>query len=243
MPILLLILPTLATALGGVLAMRLRRSVDVLIAMGAGLLLGATFLDLLPEALTLGTKLNWKNSDVLGLTLLFFLLFYAADYLLSLAGSKWTEDGAGSLWLQRAGVALYVFHSFRDGMAIGAAFAASHGAGYAVAFGIAAHDLGDGMNTVLLTTKGEKPTTGDYGWLAADAIAPMLGGLLTFWWFVSSRGSLILLLLAGGFFLQIATVDFLPHVRRSAQQRSVIIGIALGSLFIYGVNMLLNRHN
>ena len=69
--------------------------------------------------------------------------------------------------LGRIGGGLLIFHSFRDGMAIGAAFAASHTAGYAVATGIAAHDFGDGMNTVILTTAGEKAGLADYGFPAA----------------------------------------------------------------------------
>ena len=51
---------------------------------------------------------------------------------------------------------MLIFHSFRDGMAIGLSYAASHTAGYAVALGIAAHDIGDGMNTVILTTCGQR---------------------------------------------------------------------------------------
>lgn len=242
-PVFLLILPALSTVLGGLLAIRLRRYLDLLIALGAGLLLGATFLDLLPEALSLGTSIGWTNADLLGLTLLFFLLFYGMDYLVNAAEITLARRNQDALWLRRTSAALFVFHSFRDGMAIGAAYAASHGAGYAVACGIAAHDLGDGMNTVLLTTRGDQPRTGDYAWLAADALAPVLGGLITFWWFVSSRGSVLLLLLAVGFFLQIATGDFLPHIRRYTQQRAIVIGIAIGALFIYVANLLLGRYH
>ena len=240
-PALLLMLPAIATALGGLLALRLRRHLDLLIALGAGLLLGATFLDLLPEALNLGAGLGWTNANLLGLTLLFFLLFFAADYLVSVMEAGLARRSQDAQWLRRVSASLLVFHSFRDGMAIGAAYAASRGAGYAVALGIAAHDLGDGMNTVLLTTRGERPQRGDYGWLAADALAPVLGGLLTFWWFVSSRDSVILLLLAVGFFLQIATGDFLPHVRRCGKRRSMLVSVGVGALFIYVANLLLGR--
>lgn len=235
-------IPAISTALGGLLAIRLHRHLHLLMALGAGLLLGATFLDLLPEALNLGAKLGWTNKNLLGLTLLFFLLFYIADYLVNAVEAGLVKRNRDTLWLRRISAGLLVFHSFRDGMAIGAAYAASRGAGYAVACGIAAHDLGDGMNTVLLTTRGDRPQAGDYAWLAADALAPLLGGLLTFWWFVSSRGSVLLLLLAASFFLQIATGDFLPHVRRYSQQRTLVVSVAIGALFIYVANLLLGRH-
>jgi zinc and cadmium transporter len=136
------------------------------------------------------------------------------------------------------GGGLLIFHSFRDGMAIGAAFAASHTAGYAVAVGIAAHDFGDGMNTVLLTTAGEKPRAADYWFLAGDALAPFLGGLTTVWWLLSSHGAAVLLALAAGFFLQMATSDFLPVVR-SGKRALLMAGVVGGAGFIWMANWLL----
>ncbi len=124
-------------------------------------------------------------------------------------------------------------------MAIGAAYAVSHPAGYAVACGIAAHDIGDGMNTVLLATGGDKATRIDLLFLLADALAPLFGGLLTTWWVLSARGSIILLVLAAGFFLQMATGVFLPEIRRRARQRWLLFWCVLsGVLFVYAANQV-----
>src|SRR5579863_6476012 len=166
-PLLFLALPVAATLLGGLLAIRFRGFRPVLVAVGAGLLLGAAFLDLLPEAISMGHDTGLSAADVLGLTLLFFLLFAALESALAQLShnrqlEKTSSDDSTRRRFGRIGGGLLIFHSFRDGMAIGAAFSASHAAGYAVAVGIAAHDLGDGMNTVLLTTAGEKPDTTDY---------------------------------------------------------------------------------
>ena len=49
-----LTIPVFATLAGGLLAVRFRHLRPLLIACGAGLLLGAAFLDLLPEAIVLG---------------------------------------------------------------------------------------------------------------------------------------------------------------------------------------------
>ena len=137
---------------------------------------------------------------------------------------------------------MLIFHSFRDGMAIGAAFAASHTAGYAVAVGIAAHDLGDGVNTVLLTTAGRKPRPVDYGFLLADAVAPFLGGLFAIRWFSSLNSSVVLLALAAGFFIQMAASDFLPEIRRSTASRKYTVPLVLaGVALIYGANLLLGK--
>jgi zinc and cadmium transporter len=237
-PVLLLAIPVVATLAGGLLAIRFQRFRVALVAVGAGLLLGAAFLDLLPEAVGLGQDAGMKPVSVLGLTLLFFLLFSALETWLD----GWRErTGSGKQAIGRVGGGLLIFHSFRDGMAIGAAFAASHTAGYAVATGIAAHDFGDGMNTVLLTTAGEKPRAADYWFLAADALAPFLGGLTTVWWLLSSHGAAVLLALAGGFFLQMATSDFLPVVRADASRRGwLMVGVAGGAGFIWVANWLLS---
>ena len=226
----------LSTLVGGVLAIRFRRSLVFLIAVGAGLLMGAAFLDLLPEALTLGTRAGGRQTDVLGVVLLSFLAFFGLQNILDLVAARW--EGSARV-LGKVGGALLIFHSLRDGMAIGLTYAASHPAGYAVAFGIAAHDLGDGMNTVILTTRGEKPLLSDYLFLVADALAPLLGGLLTIWWTFSLRSSVILLAVASGFFIQMATGDFLPEVRRCRAPRLYLMpAVIFGAGVIYLANFL-----
>ena len=236
-------IPIVSTLIGGILAIRYRRYLIYLIAIGAGLLLGAAFLDLLPEAILLGNKVGISAANTLGLTLLSFLVFHAFERALDAAKGKWKTSSAGRQTLRRTGAAMLIFHSFRDGMAIGAAYATSHAAGYAVAFGIAAHDLGDGMNTVTLTTRGERPTRVDFAFLLADAFAPFLGGLVTIWWVLSTRGSVALLVLAAGFFLQMATEDFLPELRQhTGPQRFLVPLLLFGSAIIYLANLLIARH-
>ncbi len=233
MPLLLLAVPVAATLAGGMLALHLRRYLSLLIAAGAGLLLGAAFLDLLPEAIEIGRGAGLRSSLVLGLTLLSFLLFYAVHF------ASRRGDIAGLR--NRFGAAMLIFHSFRDGLAIGAAYAASPSAGYAVALGIAAHDFGDGMNTVILTTGGAAPTLVDYSFLLADALAPLAGGLLAASWALSPRVSVVLLVLAAGYFLQMAAVDFLPRMRAAEpRHRPFLLPTAvLGCAFIYAANRLL----
>lgn len=242
MPLLLFTVPILSTLIGGLLALRFRRHITLLIAIGAGVLLGVAFLDLLPEALSLGEAANLSSTDILGLTLLSFLLFLSVESILDAIDRRLRRSAFGERFVGRAGAIMLIFHSFRDGMAIGAAYAAAHSAGYAVAFGIAAHDLGDGMNTVILSTGGREAQWSDYAFLAADAIAPFLGGLLTAWWVFSMRGSVALLVLAAGFFLQMATGDFLPEIRRFEGPRRLLIpSVLFGSLIIYLATLLIGK--
>ena len=241
LPLLILALPVAATLAGGLFALRLARFRPVLVALGAGLLLGAAFLDLLPEAITLGNDSRLSPADVLGLTLGFFLLFAIFEQALNAMERRAGSSVSARQSLGRVAGGMLIFHSFRDGMAIGAAFAASHAAGYAVATGIVAHDFGDGMNTVILTTAGERAARADYLFLLADALAPFFGGLLTVWWLLSSRNAALLLALAAGFFLQMATSDFLPQLRTGdqKQQWGLMAAVVAGSAVIFVANQLL----
>jgi zinc transporter ZupT len=213
----------------------------MLIASGAGLFLGAAFLDLLPEAIALGAPAGISAADVLTLTLISLLLFFGIENCLDSISVKHGDQNSHKVVGRIAG-SMLIFHSFRDGMAIGASYVVSHPAGYAEALGIAAHDLGDRMNTILLTTRGEKPTKGDYLFLGLDAIAPLLGGLAAIWWFSSLKNSVLLLALAAGFFIQMAASDFLPEIRHCKGSRRVLLPlVALGAIVIYAANLLIGR--
>ncbi len=239
---LLFTIPIVSTLVGGALALRFRRHVTWLIAIGAGILLGAAFFDLLPEAITVGASAGISSTNVLALTLLSFLLFHVLEAPLDRLSRNVRQNRLSSWIVRRAGAGMLIFHSFRDGMAIGAAYAASHKAGYAVALGIAAHDIGDGMNTVLLTSGCDPPTRSTYIFLFADALAPFLGGVLTAWWVLSPGGSVVLLVLAAGFFLELATGDFLPEIKKEEGLRRFLLPtVLLGAALIYFANLLLGK--
>jgi hypothetical protein len=70
-----------------------------------------------------------------------------------------------------------------------------------VALGIVAHDLADGLNTMLLVTHGERPGRSEYFFLLADAFAPILGGGLVLASKLPPKGVALFLGLTSGFFL------------------------------------------
>jgi zinc and cadmium transporter len=237
----ILLVPVFSTLLGGLVAVRFRRWVHVLLAFGAGLLLGAAFLDLLPEAIAIGGSSGVTPGRVLTLTLLSFLGFFVIETALD-AASTGEHTRIPRQSIGRIAGGMLIFHSFRDGMAIGAAFSASHTAGYAVAAGIAAHDIGDGMNTIILTTAGEKARPIDYAFLLADALAPLVGGVVAIWWFASAASSAALLAVAAGFFIQMAATDFLPQIRQAkAPGRYVVPCVFAGVGLIFVANLLLGK--
>ena len=240
-PIGLLLVPVVSTLLGGALALRARSYLWLLIALGAGLLLGTASLDLMPEALGLARTLGERAPVVWAIAVGGFAFFWVLDGVLN-----WLAQGRREPTIRKAlgrvSGSLLIVHSFRDGMVIGAAYSASRSAGLVVALGIVAHDVGDGINTVILSTAGEKAQVWDYLFLAADAVAPLLGGLLTIWWVQSPANAVVVLALAAGFFVQMATNDALPKLREYRREVWKMFPVFVAGVgLIYLANSLLAR--
>jgi zinc transporter ZupT len=233
LPVPLFIVPVLSTLAGGLLALRLRSALGLLIALSTGLLLGATVFDLLPEAVMLERAAGGTILRIALIVLVSFLGFLMAHHLLSAWNNRLSRMSSARTW-GRIGGGLLVAHSFRDGMAIGVSYAASHPAGYIVAAGIAAHDIGDGINTVLLSTRGHHPEVTDHLLLIADCLAPLAGILLTAWFHLSNGGAAALLALTAGFFMHMIFDELLPQLGQDHTPRSSLAAAAaVGILVIY----------
>lgn len=233
-------LAMLSTLAGGFAAIRLRRRIHLLMGFGAGVLLGATFFDLLPESLSIAQEQQWNSKLVLGITVGGFLFFYLIERLLILhACPEGSCENEAHKHIGRMGAVGLIAHSTLDGMAIGAASLVDWQTGLLVALAVIAHDSSDGLNTILLITRGEQIAKGDITFLVLDAIAPVLGGLLALIFLLSPAALAVFLALASGFFLYTATSDLLPEAHRrspslivslAAISGVVIIGVAVASL-------------
>jgi zinc transporter ZupT len=233
LPFALLIIPVFSTLLGGLLALRLRSALGMLIALSTGLLLGAALLDILPEAINLQRLAGGKQTSIFALALLSFLTFMVLQNLINTWTRQLRKQSSTRTW-GRIGGGLLIAHSFRDGMAIGLSYAASKPAGYIIAAGIAAHDIGDGVNTILLSTRGHKPERFDYLLLAADSLAPLAGGLLTAWLPLSAGGSAVLLAITAGFFLHMIADELLPQLQTDSTPRiPLALAVTAGALLIF----------
>jgi zinc transporter ZupT len=78
--------------------------------------------------------------------------------------------------------------------------------------------MSDGLNTILLVTHGEPARRRDVVFLAMDAIAPVLGGLLALAVLPPPTALAIFLGFASGFFLYTATSDLLPEAHRRSTE-------------------------
>ena len=214
-----------ATIFGGVLVMRFRAALGLLVGFSAGAVLGVALFDLLPEAMTLGRGVQPPLAITLAMAA-GFMVYLAADRALS-AFSGPLAGARGHL-----GPASLTAHSLLDGLSVGLAFDVSSTAGWLVAIAVLAHDLLDGANTVALSLTGGAPPRIARRWLAADALAPLGGLVIAHFMPVSTPVLALLLATFAGGFLYIAIHELLPQAEATAPRRALGL-MAVGLLFIY----------
>ena len=214
----------LATYLGGALALRVREHIRFILGFSAGAVIAVALFDLLPEAARLAGQPVGVQA-----VLVFAGAGFGAYMLLDRSLKLTFREGAGHL-----GPASLTAHSFIDGLGIGLAFHVSQGAGVVLALAVLAHDFADGVNTVNLSlvSKGQKTAR---GWLAADAVAPIVGIAVAQLAPVPA-GALALLL--GGFagaFLYIGASELAPASHSRHPHLWTTVSTLLGMAVIYAV--------
>jgi zinc transporter, ZIP family len=231
-----------STLAGGYVAAKARRSIHLLMGLGAGVLLGAVFFDLLPESLKVAAARGWDVRVILGIVVAGFLLFYLAERLLVLHACP--EGDCANQAHQHVGrlsAAGLIAHSTLDGAAIGAASLVNWQTGLLVALAVVAHDSSDGLNTILLVTRGERARRGDFVFLLLDAVAPVAGGLLALVILPPAGALAVFLAFASGFFLYTATSDLLPEAHRRSPSIAVAVATASGIILIGLAVQLIER--
>ena len=240
--ILLTSLAMLSTLAGGFAAIYARRRIHLLMGFGAGVLLGATFFDLLPDSLSIASEQHWNSKYILGTVILGFLIFYLIERLLILhACPEGDCENEAHKQIGKMGAIGLIAHSTLDGMAIGAASLVGWQTGLLVALAVIAHDASDGLNTILIITRGEPLAKGDIIFLVLDAVAPVLGGLLALIFLPSPIALAVFLALASGFFLYTATSDLLPEAHRRSPSLTVSFAAIIGVVIIGGAVTLLGN--
>jgi zinc transporter, ZIP family len=206
-----------STSIGGYCAVLLRRRIHLLMAFGAGVLIGAACLDLLPSALSAAAIRGWPGVYVFAIAALGAGLILCIGQTAERYSLHGRDRTAG-----RVSASLLVIHSTLDGTAIFAATTISLQMGLIVGLGVVAHDICDGLNTILLSTGGRKPEWKDYGFLALDALAPVAGGLIAAHLFsVSPALVMVFLSLAAGSFLFTAIFGLFPDAWQNGPQAKI----------------------
>jgi zinc transporter ZupT len=218
-----------ATLLGGVLALRLGERIRLAAGLTAGALLGVALFDLTPEAFELGAPHPGGRTVALALGCGF--AGYMVLHRLLSEGSAKESPRAGHL-----GAASLTAHSFLDGLAMGLAFQISPAVGWPVALAVLAHDVSDGINTVglTLTLAGFRRRRIAIAWLAADALAPVVGIAASGGLRVATQALAPLLGLFAGAFLYLGAAELLPRSYGERPRPSTTGAAIFGLAVIYG---------
>jgi ZIP family zinc transporter len=242
MPIIISILASIAAFAGGAIALRFKDKLHLILGLSAGAVIGAALFDLIPEAIELGES-AFHAEEITALAALGFLAYLVLDRLFSFHGNHDENpaavDGArrGSL-----GAASFCLHSLIDGIAIGLAFQASAAVGIVVGAAVLAHRFSDGINTVGIILKHSGTGGGESRraklWLAAVALAPIVGTLSTLFFSVTEKTLAVILSVFAGFFLYIGASDLIPEGHHSHSKLLTTTMTVMGAAAMYAIVVL-----
>ncbi len=221
----------LATIIGGLLALRFQDKLHLVLGFSAGALLGVAFFDLLPEALELAGE-TFDANVITACVALGFVIFMMIDRFIAPHHHGDDHDHCENEHHRgRLGAGSLSFHSFLDGIAIGLAFQVSIAVGTIVTVAVLVHDFSDGVNTVGLILKNGGSKKEALKWLSIDALAPVLGIIISQFFSLDDSMLGIVLALFCGFFLYLGASDLLPesHHRHPTLWTTfaTIVGVAI----------------
>ncbi|MFC9976857.1 ZIP family metal transporter [Spirillospora sp. NPDC127200] len=170
------------TLVGGLVAMRVRDHRHLVLGLAGGLILGVVAFDLVPGSLEVSSaSVLHVPAPMIGFAG-GFLLLHVIEQAAAVHRAHEHEyaphthaSGASGLLAASA----LVGHSFVDGLSIGLGFQSGTEAGLLVALAVIAHDFADGFNTFTAASLHRSDRRPALALLAADALAPIAGALVT----------------------------------------------------------------
>jgi len=224
--------------LGGWFALRAVRYVGIIIAVGAGIRIGAAFFDLIPQAVaylgSLDAAMLW--------TAIGFLAFYAIEKLTTLhvgheTSAELDHDEAMHVHVGMAGAVGMGIHSFLDGVALAAGLAVGGGTAIVIAVVVIVHRFSDGIGVVSFLLAGNVPSRTAYRWLFLVAIAPIAGVLVGLIVSIPQTTLGAVLAFFAGFFLYVGAAELLPEAHRRDRSRWIVLATLGGAVAIYAFSV------
>jgi ZIP family zinc transporter len=217
-----------ATFAGGLVALRLKDRLHLVLGFSAGAVIGVAFFDLLPEALDLG-----GGSGLFDYTAIGFLSYLVLDRIIVFRAGEHHHGNARKVERGFLGAGSLSAHSCIDGIAIGLAFQASPAVGIVVAIAVLTHDFADGINTMNVVLKNGGTRAQALRWLSVDAVAPCVGIAATFFFTVPDKDFGAVLGLFSGFFLYIGASDLIPESHHAHPKILTTVTTLLGAAALY----------
>lgn len=229
----------ISTFLGGILALKLKDKLHLIMGFAAGVILGVVCFDIFPEIITQINQYGFNSRQIMIALVAGFLIFHILEKTILIhhsheeeyAQHKHPQVGILSA-LALAG------HSFMDGVGIGLGFQVSQSIGILVAIAVISHDFTDGMNTVSLMLSHKNTEKKTIAFLLLDAVAPFLGAITTLFFTLSPWALTIYLAGFAGFLLYIGASDILPEAHSQNSSLKLIGLTILGVLLIFLISYL-----
>jgi ZIP family zinc transporter len=225
----------LSALAGGAVAIRAARSIGAIIAVGAGIRIGAAFFDLIPESVA---QLGGSLDAAMIFTAIGFLAFSAVEKVTTLhvgheTATEIDHAAPSHQHLGIIGASGMSLHSFLDGVALAAGLVVGGGLGLVIAVVVVVHRFSDGIGVVSFLLATRHSMDAIWRWVALVALAPVVGVLV---------GVLIplptavlggMLAIFAGFFLYIGAAELLPEAHRSDRSRVIVLATLSGVIAIY----------
>ncbi len=216
-----------ATLAGGMLALRLRHRIGMVLGVTAGIVVGVALFDLVPEALELAGD-HWAVREMMGFTALGLAGYMLLDRLLA------RIPRAAAAWRGDLGPAMLCLHSLMDGLGIGLAFQIDTAAGWMIALAVLTHDVADGVNTVSLSLAARSETAARR-WLILNGITPMLGVLIGLGIAIPASMLAPVMALFAGVFLYIGACELVPRSQSLDPRFRTSLATVAGIVLMLGV--------
>ncbi len=244
LPIALAAITALATALGGLLALKAKDRLHLVLGLAAGLLLGLVAFDLLPEVFA------HSGSEILGAPAVSIALiggFLALHLYERFFGShepaesdyghdhKHSASVAGGL-----GAVAMGGHVFLDGLALAVAFKVSNQLGIAVFIALLVHAFSDGLNTVSLLIKSGHWSKNAKWLIGVDTVARISGATLGSMVAFSEDFIALYLAIFAGIIIYLATSHILPEAHAKHSSRLTLVATAIGVIAMWAMVSLLH---
>ena len=234
--LLLAALTSVATALGGFLAVRVRDRTHIILGFAAGLMLGLVFFDLIPSVFDQNKTMTWGVKSVsIAIVLGFLILHFTERWFATHEPADSHHDDDHHHHAGRLAALAMAGHIFADGLGVGAAFRVSSSLGLAVFAAIMVHAFSDGLNTVTFLIKEKMWTKRARALLVVDAIGRISGAAVGS--YVAFNGNIIALYLAlfAGFVIYIATSHILPEAHSRHPSRWTLFATIFGVIIMWAV--------
>jgi len=231
---LLTLAAALAALIGGYVAIRSRRKLNLAIALTSGLVLGLVTFDLLPEVFELAQSEGLDPVWPMVTMTTGFLLFHMVERFILLhhgTEEKYVSHRHPKLGVIRA-VAI-TGHSFLDGLSIGVGFQVSTAVGTAVAVAVIGHRFTDGFDTTNYMLFHQNSLNRVKKLLATVTLMPVIGGLVSLSVSLSEATLAIYLGFFAGFLLYISASNILPQAHSEKSSRKTIALTVIGVFIMF----------